>query len=374
MSRKGENIYKRKDGRWEGRYIKYYDLNSKPKFGYVYGKTYSEVKVICNELKVKYMQPEVSKETIPFNTIINNWLAQKRITVKESTYSRYKNIVDNHITTRLGEIPIESISNETIEEYIVYLHTNGRTDNNGGLSSKSISDILSIINNIFKYAKAKNISLQYSYNSFFKSNNTKDVRVLSNEECKALTKTLLDNTDCCKLGVLICLYTGMRIGEICALKWQNIDLTNKIIKVRETMQRIQNIDNNCKKKTKIIFTTPKSVNSSRDIPIPDCIFHILSTFKSQNDCFLLTNSKCNYIEPRTLQNRFKKYISNSKIENVNFHILRHTFATRCIELGFELKCLSEILGHSNVNITLNKYIHSSLITKKKNMDLLFLDA
>lgn len=168
--------------------------------------------------------------------------------------------------------------------------------------------------------------------------------------------------------------TGIRIGELCALRWENIDIENKVLSVNKTLIRIQNTNTLIASKTKVIISAPKSKCSIRKIPLPDCIIPLLKAFAQKGDTFFLTGETERFVEPRTMQNRFKKYVSACNITDANFHALRHTFATRCIELGFEIKSLSEILGHANVNITLNRYVHSSFELKTLNMNRLSLPA
>lgn len=184
---------------------------------------------------------------------------------------------------------------------------------------------------------------------------------------KKLTNALLDDTDLVKLGVLLSLYTGIRLGEVCALKWENLNIADGILSVRETMQRIKDTSNHSVTKTKIIITEPKSKSSVRDIPLPPFVTEIAKGFQGSGNTFILTGERTRFIEPRTMQNRFKSIVKEINIDDANYHALRHTFATRCIEVDFEIKTLSEILGHSNVNITLNRYVHSSLDLKKANM-------
>lgn len=196
------------------------------------------------------------------------------------------------------------------------------------------------------------------------------MRVLDKGEQEALLAILLHNTDLRKFGVLLCLYTGIRIGEICALKWENVDLINGVISIRKTLQRIQCIEPCTGRKTKVIITDPKSNCSIRDIPLPTFLTKMAQEYHSKPEAYVLTGCEEHYIEPRLLQYEFKKYIHACGLEGVNYHALRHTFATRCIDLGFDAKTLSEILGHTNVNITLNRYVHSSLDTKRFCMEKL----
>ena len=164
--------------------------------------------------------------------------------------------------------------------------------------------------------------------------------------------------------------TGLRIGEICALKWEDISIPEKTVYVHSTMQRIQIVDPmEAKTKTKISITTPKSSCSIRKIPLSDEIITIMEQFEKQSG-FVLTGNDSSYIEPRSMHNHFKRVCKNAGIDPVNFHVLRHTFATRCVELGFDVKSLSEILGHANVSITLNRYVHPSMALKRANMEKL----
>lgn len=180
---------------------------------------------------------------------------------------------------------------------------------------------------------------------------------------------ILDNPEPCNIGILVCLFTGLRIGEICALRWEDISLSEQTIYIHQTLQRIQNLSDNVPK-TKIIITTPKSACSIRTIPLPDELYNILIKHQKASVGYLLTNDDNKFVEPRTLQNKFKKILKDIRITDTNFHTLRHTFATRCIELGFDIKSLSEILGHATVNITMNRYVHPTLEMKKENMQKL----
>lgn len=177
----------------------------------------------------------------------------------------------------------------------------------------------------------------------------------------------MNNTDEFKFGILFALMTGLRIGEVCALRSGDISLTEKTVTVRETVQRIKNLDGDGPK-TKIIFTKPKSDTSARVVPLTNTAFELCKTrvMQAEPDSFLLTGTS-HFIEPRILQNRIKKYSRECGIKDIHFHVLRHTFATRCVEVGFEIKSLSEVLGHSSPRITLEKYVHSSIEFKRQNM-------
>ena len=193
--------------------------------------------------------------------------------------------------------------------------------------------------------------------------------MLTQAEQDALISILMNDMDLYKFGVFLSLYTGIRVGELCALKWEDFDTTQTTLKISKTMQRIQDTENGSLSKTKIVITEPKSKCCVREIPLPTFVTDISRQFVSNPKSYILTGSD-RYVEPRIMQNRFKSYINASGISDANFHALRHTFATRCVEVGFEIKSLSQILGHANVNITLNRYVHSSFELKCSNMNKL----
>jgi len=368
MARTGENIYKRRDGRWEARYILTRDGNNKPRYRSVYGKTYAEVKRKLTQEKLSILTAKefaIESDRI-FKVLAMKWL-HSRI-VKESTFARYSELLRQHIIPYWKDRPIGEISTVMLEQYISALLKNGRLDGKGGLSHKTVADILIPLKSIFNYAHKTGCPLICDWKGIAVPKGGREMRVFSKQEQRKLTKHLLTDTDPSRLGVLLCLFTGIRIGELCALKGEHIDLSSRTLRIRATMQRIKNLSVESEPKTKIVITSPKSKKSARDIPIPKSILPFLRELAVSSDAYLLTGSSDHFIEPRTMQNRFKAYLSQCKIKDTNFHALRHTFSTNAIEQGFDVKSLSEILGHANVNVTLNLYVHSSFALKRKHMD------
>ncbi len=372
MAKRGENIYKRKDGRWEGRYIRYYTDDGKPKFGYIYSHSYSDAKKKLSEKKAFTTDRSrgSSYTKVIYNDLLTSWLQSSRNSIKESSYARYSQLIERHIRPYLGNYTLSKLTPKVVENYIDQQLNHGRLSDGGALSSKTVTDILTVIKSTLEFGRCNNMEISCNLNRISVKKQTHEMRVLSREEQETLVNVLLCNTDLYKFGILLSLYTGIRIGELCALKWKNIDTVNNVLKIKETMQRIQDTSFETPKKTKVIFTEPKSKCSIRDIPLPKCLIEVVLFFAGSPNAFVLTGDENKFVEPRTMQNYFKRCIRESGIQDANFHSLRHTFATRCVEVGFELKSLSEILGHSTVNITLNRYVHSSFELKHSNMDKL----
>lgn len=363
MSRQGKNIYLRKDGRWEGRYPKRRE-NGKIKYGYVFGKTYEEAEQKLSEKTLEVLK--VSGES--FETISSEWLRMQKPELKPSSVAKYTNTLHNYLIPEYGRRDVNSITRNEVMEFSRDLLTSGGKCAEG-LSAKTVNSVLSVMRSIFQYAsREKEINVADIADIAVKQSQ-KPLRILTKNEQQRLNEFLCANLSSSNLGILICLYTGLRIGEICALKWEDLLLNEPCVFVNKTMQRIQ-LFSDSGKKTKVVVLPPKSDCSIRKIPITENLLSVLLDEQKPGDAFLLTGTSKSYMEPRCLENRFKAAADACDIQNVHFHVLRHTFATRCVELGFDAKSLSEILGHANVNITMNRYVHPSMELKQKNMNKL----
>lgn len=352
MARRGENIYKRKDGRWEGRYKSGVKSDGTAKYSSIYGKTYAEVKAELSEKRVK---PTVS--AVPRNLTLNNlfsiWFTDIRLKVKESTYMNYMMKYEKHISLTLGKTLYERLTVDNLNSFI-------QCKLSSGLSAKYTADIAGLIKSVCRFAKKR---FGYEDKSEFMAipkGKATEKELLNKIEQTRLNSYLIDNPTLSNVGILLSSATGIRIGELCALKWENIDLEEKILTVKETAQRIKNIGGATA--TKLVITSPKSSSSVREIPLPEFIVPLLKKLKSNDSCYLLSGTK-NIIEPRVMQYRFKRILNELNLSEVSFHSLRHGFATNCIAIGVDVKTLSEILGHSSVEITLNRYVHSSMERK-----------
>ncbi len=364
MPRKGRNIYKRKDGRWEGRYIRARDSSAKAVYGYVYGKTYKEAK---NKLERAAVMPVNSQiETAKtFGYWAEQWCKIQKPQIKESTEAKYYGILQNHLLPSFSERKISELTNCEIEGFITRLSVCD-CSRNKSLSPKTISDILSVMRSVLRYGLRNGQSCSVDIRSIQIKQVQPKMRVLSRQEQEILCRHIYKETNCYAIGILLCLYTGLRVGELCALCWEDISFNEQVIYVRHTMQRIQT-HAETGQKTKVIITTPKSSHSERQVPIPEALLPILKSYQKTRSGYFLTNSEHYYVEPRVMQNHFKAIAKNCGFPDASFHSLRHTFATRCVEVGFDIKSLSEILGHASVNITMNRYVHPSMEWKKENM-------
>lgn len=363
MSRTGENIFKRKDGRWEARYIKGYDMNGKSLYGYCYGKTYKEAKEKAAGKKAEIklgLPPSQPPGRHRFCFYCDQWLKSKAFTTKESTYSKYDSIVQKHILPSFGGCDPQHITRQQLEVY-------ARKLLDQGLSAKTVRDILTVLLAILKSISRQYPGLSAAMELTLPKEERREMRVLSEEEQLCLIKFLSEDVDSCKAGVLLALMTGMRIGELCALQWKNVSLENRTIQITATMQRIKNSDGSSDAKTKIICSSPKSMKSLRTIPLTDRAAALCQAIDPANrEAYVLTGCE-EWMEPRALQYRFAGYTAACGLKDVHFHTIRHTFATRCVEVGFDIKSLSEILGHSSTTVTLDRYVHSSISFKRDNM-------
>ena len=305
---------------------------------------------------------------ILYKVWMEEWLNEKKNYVKESTYANYSNIVYNHLIPQLGNYRLRDINNQMLQRLIINKYQFGRLDNNGGLSDKTVKDIGTVIKLSLKSAMKSNL-IDYIDLDFYypKKNHNMRMYIFSKDEQRHIIYYCLNHLDLITLGILLSLYSGIRIGELCALKWKDIDLKKNILRINKTIQRIYLKEN---RKSKIIITTPKTKNANREIPINRDFAVILRQFKINNEYYFLTNkNKC--MEPRTFRRHYYDIIEKIGINTITFHSLRHTFASNCIRLGVDYKTVSELLGHASVNITLNIYVHPQMSEKKRCINLIY---
>lgn len=300
----------------------------------------------------------VKEKTI--NEITELWKEEKKRYVKKSTYAAYQLLIQNHIKDYFGDL--YEVSEEQVQQFVFK-----KLDE--GLSEKTIKDIIIVLKMILKFG-VKNGYLDYVLieAKFPTKQTNKNLEVLSKSDQKKFMDYLRDNFTFKNLGIFICLSTGMRIGEICGLKWCDIDVNEGIIKIRHTLQRIYIIEDG-ERHTELLLDTPKTANSIRDIPMSTELLRMIKSInKIVNENYFVISNDEKPIEPRTYRNYYKKLCKKIDMPELKFHGLRHSFATRCIESKADYKTVSVLLGHSNISTTLNLYVHPNKEEKKKCID------
>ena len=295
--------------------------------------------------------------------IADLWKEEKRQFVKKSTFAAYSLIVETHLQPAFGNLT--AVTEKDVQDFVLQKL-------NGGLSQKTIKDMLIVLRMILKFGAKKNYCVYAPIDVIFPTDRERqELEVLSIANQKKIMRFVEENFTFRNLGIFICLSTGIRIGEICALTWDDIDTENGVIHIRKTIQRIY-VKENGIKKTELLIDTPKTATSMRDIPMIKDLYEILKPLKKvvNNDFFVLTN-EATPTEPRTYRNYYKKLLDKLGIPPIKFHGLRHSFATRCIESKCDYKTVSVILGHSNISTTLNLYVHPNYEQKKKCIDKMF---
>lgn len=371
MSKKGENIHKRKDGRWEGRYKKGRDIDGRIIYGSVYGKTYREV-------KDKIISTIVADETVSlakgkdrnFCEVLNMWMENNRIRYKGATENKYQYLIDTHIMPELGNVKLSQLTAPRVNAFLRQKMESGRINDYGGLSPSYVRSIMLIINAALKFAQDEQMCIPLKTPIYKPPVGKNEIPILNLEQQKKLEEYLISNLDFTNIGILVSLHTGLRIGEICALSWEDIDFKNHIIHVRHTIARVINHSSQDNSFSKLILDTPKTTASLRDIPISSKLLPLLKQMKNRTKSDFVVSDGNGFVSTRTYDYRYHSVLKKCGIPSVNYHALRHTFATRCIEAGVDVKSLSEILGHANVGITLNTYVHSSMELKRNQLEKL----
>lgn len=360
MARRGENIYKRKDGRWEGRYIVGHKPTGQTKYASVYGKTYGEVKEKLTRKKSDRFR-SLPNCSMTVRVIIEMWLAVRSADVKESSYQRYKMLTDKHILPLIGSIRLNALTANILSGFVSALLKTGRTDGRGGLSPKTVSDILCLVRSALRLAGRTYAVDASLFDVKTPTVQAKPVETFSEAECSVLTRRILDAPDLSGAAYLLSLNFGLRIGEVCGLKWEDIDFAKRELAIRRTVLRIKT-----GLRTEVVVQTPKTESSVRVIPLTAEMLLLLSRLRStrNNSAFLLTGC-ARPLEPRTLQYRFKAFLNRSGLKYRNYHTLRHTFATRSIGKGVDIKTLSELLGHKDIKTTMELYMHPTMQNKRQ---------
>jgi integrase len=369
MCRVGENIHKRKDGRWEGRF-QLTTSSGEKKLKSVYGKTYREVKEKLQTIRTVDENNDCSFTKHFFCEVADEWLLLQSTEHKGATFLKYKTIVEGHLNPEFAKLNISTITEPMITQFISNKQATGNLKTKGPLSNSYVKLLLVVLIAILDYAAGMNYRSELKSVYITKPAVPKtEVQCLDINSQKILDTHIKFNINENTTGVSLGLYAGLRIGEVCALKWDDIDFNNNVIFVRQTVARVKNNEHS-KTKTKLIIDVPKTETSKRTVPINSRLRQILMAMYEQSHSDYVISTKQSFVSPRTFEYHFHKILEICNIEKINFHVLRHTFATRCMEVGVDIKTLSELLGHASVDITLNTYVHSSLERKRSEIEKL----
>lgn len=357
MPRRGENIYKRKDGRWEGR-----SLKQDGKYRYFYSRTYRGVK----EKMKNYQEIQESGKKKPSGSekdaccLFETWLEDAALRVKPSTFESYYRCINKYVIPFFRQDKDQKITEESVLCFVKNMREN--TELADSSKKKNLT--------IFKIA-LKEI-LKGSPESFsiieqvkVPRPEDKEVKVFSLKEQRLIEHAVLNSGDRRAAGIILCFYTGIRLGELCSLKWGDIDMETGTLSIARTVSRIKNFEDE-EGKTTLLVGAPKSRKSLRKIPLPEFLLKMSEErgfFRANPDHYILSGGTSPF-DPRCFQKLYKKILKEAHVQDRKFHAIRHTFATRALEMGVDIKTISELLGHSSVSITLNVYSHSLMEQKK----------
>lgn len=360
--KKGQNVYKRKDGRWEARITVGRNSDGKILYKSLYASTYRQALQQKKDYEVEAaLHPPAITAQCTFYQASQKWISENSTGWKHSTHMKYQNYLDHYIIPVWGDKLVSEIDETQYKNLILQLKDS--------LKESSIHTVNTILKNCLAQVPG---SLNIIPKSRKKKGTVKEIEILTGSETATLVRNCMDIRDTTSLGILIALFEGIRLGELCALRWQDINTKDGVLYIRHTLQRIQNLPEQTEMlgKTRLLLDTPKN-HKERTIPIhPQLRAWLEEKQKLHLDAEFILSGNFKPIEPRTMTSRFKKFCKTHGLRDFKFHTLRHTFATRCVESGMDMKVLSEILGHSSVKITLDRYVHPTMDFKKSQISSL----
>lgn len=366
MSRKGENIYKRKDGRWEGRYPRGRKPDGKIHYGYVYRSTYRECKEIVIKKRFEYQLSKTDRDIFQgtVGNWLDEWLLQQQMFLRPSTIASYKHKIEKYILPNIGFMRLDKLNAEHLRKLVEKWRLQF-------LSASTIQTIIRILHKSLKNAvEQRKLLTNPSDTLKIPKQQKKIIRSLTQEEQKKLI--CVAKKDKTGLAVMLALYTGLRIGEISALRWEDINFFDNTIKISHTYQRISSSGHN--KQTQMYLGKVKTTASERTIPIAEALLPLLKNAHRKNNnneyVFQVNNHP---MEPRLLTYHFHRIRKKSGLEGIHFHQLRHTFATRCLEAQGDIASISALLGHTSTKMTLDIYtdtIYEQRICTIQKMNML----
>lgn len=291
-----------------------------------------------------------------YKQILNDWLADQEIYKKGGTFTVYYNVAHNQILPHLGNMDVEQIDSDVLQDFVLGQLEHGRVDGKGGIAKSYADSIISVLK---LSLNRKDLEIRLPYNP------PKEVEIFDKSDQIALINHLQTEISYKNFGILLAIHTGIRIGELCALKWSDINFDCQLLHINKTMSRLYTK----KDGSHLVITSPKSKASIRTIPLNKWVMQFAVLLRGEPDEYLITGRE-QHIEPNKYRLFYNRVLRELDLPHHKFHALRHTFATRCIECGCDYKSLSQLLGHSNVAITMSMYVHPQLELKRKCVELL----
>ena len=355
MARRGENIRKRKDGRWEGRYICGRKENNKAIWGYIYGHTYTAVKQELSRKKTQYAYCTLTAEAASFSNLADRWFCSVQASVKASTAAHYRYTLDRYILPVLGSVSVRQLTEAKVEVALQEI-VSASQKRHKPLGYTTARECLTLVRRICRYGCHLHVMPPLYIEFQLPSQSMRQEPVINAKERCAIENYVVCNPTPRKVGLLFMLELGLRIGEVCGLKWSDIDTKSKILTVQRTVSRIYLGKNN----TRVEISTPKTRSSARQLPIPENFLPILRQLKKlyADDAWLLSGNSRKPVEPRCYRTSVKRYLRQASVQVVRPHILRHSFATTCLRAGCDVKTISTLLGHASASTTLKRYVHT----------------
>lgn len=354
MPRRGENIYKRKDGRWEGRTLK-----QGGKYQYFYSRSYKGVKEKMKNYRENQMSSRRKRGDLKDGTaLFEEWLNDTSLRVKPSTYESYYRCMNKYVLPFFEQEKNQKITTASVLRFVKGMHENEALADSSKKKNLTIFKIA-----VKEILKGSPECLEILDLIKYPKPDDKEVEVFSMKEQRKIEQVVFHYPDRRSMGVLLCFYTGIRLGELCALKWSDFDIETGTLFINRTVSRIRHFEEG-ENKTALFVGAPKSRKSLRRIPLPQFLLNTVdrTTYKNQEN-YIFTQSDVP-LDPRSFQKLYKRILKEAGVKDRKFHAIRHTFATRALELGVDIKTISELLGHSSVSITLNVYAHSLMEQKK----------
>lgn len=365
MARHGENIYKRKDGRYEGRYIIGRTKKGKTRFGYVYAHTFVEARRLLVQRKAELLSQTGCARRVRWGTFsewVTYWMeSEMRDHVKVSTYQAYMRQINRHLLPSLGWCELTQVTPGMIRSLVDGMREDG-------LSAATVRSAYRLLAAAMRYALEEGAIAENPCRKIrLQQDEVAEQRVLTRTEQERLRGAAFSVND---MPVLVSLYTGMRLGEVCALKWTDVDWEQRTVTVRRTVQRVAQ-ESKKDRKTALITGTPKSAHAHRVLPLPAFLLHKLrAAFEQRGKTEYIFSATESAAEPRTVQRRLKRLTNRLEMPGVHFHTLRHTFATRLLEMGVDVKTVSTLLGHASAKTTLDFYAHSLIEHQREAVERL----